>query len=578
MSGTATAIPSKMDKGFAAIQGFASKVGSKGMNFLKDNTFPGWVLLFFIGVIITCFVVWLKFRGAYETPQNVRDITATRLGSEGVMEIVGNSGARKGLEDYIATELSNPRINATDLQFTNFYFNTVRVAGCFLGTPGGSATEQESVFSVEALRLACQGGARAFVFDIWPSMDARGGFRPILQLVEEGSGWRKISMNTMEFETAVEAIVTQIYGSSMFSPDMSTMKDVTLFYLRFCGTPRPQTYKAVAAALAKHTQPYLLEPSFSSARRAESLVGTSLKDLQGKLVIFANQTNKTLESHPEFFSYVNMCAASDDTTASSKIEYTLEEFQNLTPTDRTTKISYIQNRITFLILPTYDERMFTNDWDWYTTAFAYGIHCIPMNMFNREKSGLYNHIFKTHSYFLKDTQVPPITPDTTIVVTTGLKRPLMQGFENPVSLRRNVVILPEPKIPADPGFQDGTLAVNADFQDGDRCAQIVRDIRKYAETIQTDVQTYMRETVKEDTRDSPVEVRKNNYYTKLKYIEDNINKMNKYIKTKSAAIREFKCDPNNYHDDVVVIDRTIKELVKGLDILKAVEPAVIELK
>ncbi len=349
---------------------------------VKGPPFSKWFLIVIVILAISAFIMYQAGRNKFVTPNNVRTI-ATNLNSS-ADEVVSSSANRQGLSDYIATDLSG--LAETDILFGNFQFSTVRVAGCFLPEKVGG----ESVFSVDALNFACQGGARAFVFDIWPSIEPNEAFRPVLQIVEEGSNWRRVSMNSMDFDTAVKTIVDKVY-----SPSTPSFKDLCVFYLRFQNHESlpPQTYASVAASLNRHALKYLLDPSFSNVRRVGDLINTSIRELQQKIVIITNIPKTAL--HPNLLPYVNICASDDSNT---KIEYTLSDLDNLDTTDVQ---RHMKSTITFLILPATDERVITNEWSW-ATAFAAGIHCVPMNIFNRVHSGdYYNTLFPKYSYKLK---------------------------------------------------------------------------------------------------------------------------------------------------------------------------------
>lgn len=361
-------------------------------NPLKGPPFSTWFLIIVIVLAVVAFVVYQAGRNKFVTPNNVRT-TAASLNSS-ADAAVGSSANRKGLADFITAT----NAQSSQMLLGNMYFSTVRVAGCFLPVKVGG----ESVFSADALRFACEGGARAFVFDIWPSIEPNQGFRPILQIVEEGSNWRRVSMNSMDFDTAVKVIVESIQGSA------GTANDVSLFYLRFQDVSRSQTYASVAATLEKYTRPYLLDPSFSSVRaKADRLTNMSMSELQGKIVIFANMSKRDLtDNAPQVLPYVNMCApdpADNTNNIKQKIEYTLSELQNLTDADMANIQPFIKSMITFLIMPATDERVVTNDWDW-GESYNAGIHCIPMNIFNRTSDNskkYYDVVFPTYSYKLK---------------------------------------------------------------------------------------------------------------------------------------------------------------------------------
>jgi hypothetical protein len=421
---------SSVGKSVSAMGSKISNIGASVAQSLKGNikgeTFPLWALIVIAAAIITCFILWLKYRGTYENAGNIADIAASRY--KDANDIIGKEVNRYGLEKYLdpcknasgkeaetckKDDLAN-KPTETDIVLSNFHFATANLTGCFFPTKVGSSanpSDLEYVFSKEAVQFACRGGARAFVLEIWPSMDAVGGFRPVLQVVEEGSSWRRISINSMELEIAIRTIVEEIYTARIGSGDRTTEKDITVLYLRFRGVPRVETYNTVSGILSRTILPYALDPSFSSCRAQERLVRTSIRELQGKIIVLANKSKQELQSDAyTLLPFVNMCAAnpSGDTPA-MKIEYTPDELTNMTDGDRKTKIRFIQSMITFIIPK--DGDTVTNKWDW-RTAYNVGIHCIPMNFFERANSAEYFQLFSRYSYSWKRANRLPLTVST----------------------------------------------------------------------------------------------------------------------------------------------------------------------
>lgn len=437
--------PSKLDSAISKM----SNIGSSALKSLKGDirggeTFPLWAVILIAAAIITCFILWIKFRGSYETAENVKNITTNIVKDRYNGIIVGNNvyGLGKYLDpckDSVGEEatkckkddLANKPAD-TEIVLSNFHFATANLTGCFFPTGASSnPTDKEYVFSQEAVKLVCKGGARAFVLEIWPSNDTKGGFRPVLQIVEEGSSWRRISMNSMELEIAIRTIVQEIYTAGLDS-SRTTQKDITLLYLRFRGTPRTETYNAVAAILSRNILPYTLDPSFSSCRAQERLVRTSIRELQGKIIVLANKSKAELASNAQnLLPFVNICASdSAGDTPAMKIEYTPAELENMTDTDKQQKIKYIRSMITFIIPPA--DAAITNKWNW-RAAHAVGIHCIPMNFFERVNGDEYFQLFSRYSYSWKRNNRLPVqviaeaaqaknpgTGDGTLSVTTKL--------------------------------------------------------------------------------------------------------------------------------------------------------------
>lgn len=405
------------------------------------DTFPWKFFFLIVALFIACFAVWISLKEGYETPENIQYLLAKRRGT-----LAAPQEGRKGFKEYL---------KGRDTHLNQCAFSTAYMTGCFLPIEGS-----EYVFSEEAVRLACKGGARAFVLEIWPALDAVGRYRPILQVVEEGSNWRRISMNTLEFELAIQALVDEIYGTKLVpDPAQDTQQDLVVLYLRFRGKPRAETYEGVARALSRHVAPYILDPSFSACRRQKDLVLITLKELQSKIIVVANQTKQELAKAATLYSYINVCV--EDPV---KTEYTLANFGNLTDDDKRTKKGYIQQAITFLV-PT---DPFTNKWNW-LTAYQMGIQCIPMNFFDANKGAEYFQMFKTFSY-----------------TATAV-----EGFQNPFA----PIVVPGPLQSADPGIGTGQVSITTEITDGDPCGIAVRKNLEAAKKAKAKVEELVQTTL-----------------------------------------------------------------------------------
>jgi hypothetical protein len=411
---------SSVGKSVSAVGSKISNIGASVAQSLKGNikgeTFPLWALIVIAAAILTCFILWMKFRGTYENAGNVGDIAASRTAEltkipettrYGIIKYLNPCKNASGPEATACMKDDLAKAGAIadkDIPLSNFHFATANLTGCFFPTNTSSANprDKEYIFSQEAVRFVCRGGARAFVLEIWPSMDSAGGFRPILQVVEEGSSWRRISINSMELETAIKTIVETIYTATINGDGVNTQNDITVLYLRFRGVPRVETYKKVAAILSRNIQPYMLDPSFSSCRAPDRLIRTSIRELQGKIIVLANKSKQDLAGDAyTLLPFVNMCAAdSSGDIPGKKIEYSPSELVNMTDTDKKQKIRYIQSMITFVIPK--DGEAVTNKWNW-RAAHDVGIHCIPMNFFERANSAEYFQLFSRYSYSWKRT-------------------------------------------------------------------------------------------------------------------------------------------------------------------------------
>ncbi len=450
---------------------------------VTEGTFP-WkgVLLIFL-CALACFLVWIKFKGTYESTDNLRDIVSGRYAT--AQGIVDGEALRYGLQKYLdpcdraegteATECRKDDLanspNDTTTALSNFYFSTVNMTGCFFPTESSSANPRdlEYVFSKDAVAFAVAGGARAFVLEIWPSMHPQGRFQPVLQVVEEGTSWRRVSMNTLSFSVALETILTNIYAGRIQNANKDTRNDLAILYLRFRGSPRTETYKGVAEAIAKFANPYLLDPSFSSCRNPGLLIKTPLGELQGKVVFLANRMKGELETlAPTLLPYINMCAptpsSTDSTAALMKIEYSVADLANIS-TDDSTRIRYISSMITFVI-PSPEEAR-TNQWNW-GIAKDRGVHCIPMNFFERKYGAQYFELFRRYSYRLKPMHAPPAEQ-------TAQQQTQTQGFQNQqgAPLRLPIIVIPEAPLAQNPGTGTGEISIKTQLTDGDTCRPLL---------------------------------------------------------------------------------------------------------
>ncbi len=432
---------------------------------ITEGTFPWKGLILILLCALACFLVWIKYKGTYESTENLRDIVGGRYSTG--QGIVDGEGLRFGLTKYLnpckgATGAEADRCKKDDLAnspadtttaLSNFYFSTVNMTGCFFPTATSSANPRdlEYVFSPEAVSFAVKGGARAFVLEIWPSMHPQGRYLPVLQVVEENTSWRRISMNTLSFAVALETILKEIYTGSLLG-DRDTRNDLAILYLRFRGSPRSETYKGVAAAINKYAEQYLLDPNFSSCRNRELLIQTPLRELQGKVIFLANRTANELQTlAPTLFPYINLCAPSPGNDANAelmKIEYSMADLANISTTD-STRLRYISSMITFVI-PSPEEAR-SNEWNW-SIAKDRGIHCIPMNFFERKYGNQYFELFRRYSYRLKPLYAP---------ANSSGAQGQGQGFQNQQGafLRLPIVVIPEAPLAENPGTGDGTLTV-----------------------------------------------------------------------------------------------------------------------
>jgi hypothetical protein len=302
------------------------------------SQFPIWVFVVIALISLVCLVVHIKLKGDLINITNIKNKSAE--GNNKAASIVLSANGRKSLTKYLSTISSDP----ITILLSNFYFSTVNATGLFFPSKSG-------VFSPNAVQFAVKGGARAFVLDIWSSMEPFGGFKPILQSVEEGSKWRRVSMNSMNVETALNAIVSEVYTPSMGNEDYSD--DVVLLYFRFNGGIRNPTYDELAKICSRILAPYKLDSAFSSFRGNNILFKTPITDLKGKVIIIGSKTQAEMEK--EYLAQAN--ERGDTTTKNPLIPY-----MNLCPQDSipveidinalntmVNKANFIKNSIVFVL-------------------------------------------------------------------------------------------------------------------------------------------------------------------------------------------------------------------------------------
>jgi hypothetical protein len=355
--------------------------------------FPIWLFVLFVVTAFILFVIYAaRWVREYHTASNIQSKLASQLAELSKTPV----GDRKSLQDFL--KVAATTAPASDLLLANLYVCTVNAAGLFFPAYDG-------IMSPEAVRFAAQRGARAFVFDIWPCLSPNGGFRPILQQVAEGSGWRRTTMNTLSFETALEPVVTEIYGPGL-SGTQAFQQDVVILYLRFHGAPRDQTYVAVADALQRFVEPYRLDMSYNAGRQRQRLIRSPVEELKGRVVIVSNHraAGTTLEE------YINI--RSED---GLPVEYSSQDLA-------TAVKARIKDTLSFAV----------PEGGAWGAAQQMGIQCVALDLFNGAEEYLGPNMFGEYSYKLK-----------------------------PADLRLQLTVVPAAQKRGDPGFADGKLDVPA---------------------------------------------------------------------------------------------------------------------
>lgn len=383
----------------------------------------GWIIVIVLAIALIALVVWLyKRMGRLEYTSNIRRLAyyGSKRGNQYM-----DTNKRKSLKGYLE-RLKSQNIPASHMALTNFYFSTVNGASFFFSEDKGSAVD--GVFSPQAAELAAQGGARAFVFDVWPDLRPEANFAPILQVVEEGSTWRRISLNSIHISTAIKPIIDTIMVKGLQGgADMS--KDVVIFYFRFRGTPRLQTYAGVAATLRSMAEQYRLPSPFSARRGQDRLFRTPITEFFGKIIVGSNvnAAGTPLED------YINFAGASEKTNG-IRTEWSPSELVSQTEDMKRETIDRIRQNLSLTTLPLEKGTSQANEMDWKTVQ-TFGVHMVGMNFFNTDTAQMKEYMsadnFGVYSYKIK-----------------------------PVNLRYAIETLPDPLIPENPKWGEGQKAGN----------------------------------------------------------------------------------------------------------------------
>ena len=341
-------------------------------------------IIFFILIIIGVIALYTWY-GTYaqtlETPTNISRIVQNNIAKNDVYST--NNQNRIGLTEY----LDKLKIDKDQLSFTNFYISTVNATGFFFPATDG-------VFSPAAARLAVLAGARGFVFDIWPDLSPGARFAPSLQVVEAGSLWRRISLNSLPFSIILKAVINEaleVAGRPGYS-------DPVVLYLRFRGKPRSSTYDATYAVLQEAIRQYRLDMSFNNCRGQDRLFRTPIRTLMRKVIIVSN----TRAEGTSLSDYITIGPADG-----FKQEYIPSEPRDLSLDGKVTAIEKIKQTITFVAPYSEISTAESNDWD-FMPAMDIGIQCIAMNFWNstdRLKQYLSPEKFGRQSFLIKP---PPL--------------------------------------------------------------------------------------------------------------------------------------------------------------------------
>lgn len=407
-----------------AITGFFSGLlgGIKGKGKSVTDSTPGgssaiWIMVILaIAVFLLAKWYYKKYR-LLETAPNIRRIAKDAV--KAADPYVSLVPLRKSLRHYL-TSLQASGVPASHMAFTNFHISTVNGTGLFFPAEDGVVTP-------DAARLAVTAGARGFVFDIWPDLAAGANFAPILQVVETGSLWRRITLNSQPFTGVLNAVVQNVFSGGLNPMGTAGSDDLIVLFLRFRGVPRRSTFAGVADALRSTIEQYRLDPSFYGCHGQDRLFKTPITELFQKVIIVSNNraTGTSLQD------YINVGPLDG-----IRLDWLPKDVTGLSEVMRTEQKAKVQQNMSVCSLPLEDPASEQNKWDW-TEAHKLGIHMAAMNFWNQNsmlKKYMAADMFGVYSYKLKEE-----------------------------SLRFIIDILPKPKVPQNPGWGTGENAGKPDI-------------------------------------------------------------------------------------------------------------------
>lgn len=338
-------------------------------------------LALFLAVLIGLFIWYFKVLGTLETPNNITRMTRTAALAAAHYDSSVNS--RVGLRNYLRS-LQGSGVDTSTFYLTNFYVSTVNAAGIFLPAVN-------SIASPIAIRSAVDGGARGFVFDIWPDLTPGAQFGPILQIVENGSNWRRISMNSMPFVTIMKELIQQCFEVAT-NPHF---EDPVILYLRFRGSPRADTFTGTAMALQSAIENYRLDTPFNNCRGQDSLYSTAMTALFKKIIVMSSR--KAPQGNI-LNDYINVGPKDG-----IKMEWTVNQAKGLSGDGRSDAVNNIKQNLTIVAPLSEDSAATDNVYD-FQASFDIGIHMVAMNFWNvndKLKAYMAPELFGKQSWSLK---------------------------------------------------------------------------------------------------------------------------------------------------------------------------------
>ena len=344
----------------------------------KDTSFSIVILVVIaIGTCVSMYYLY-KWLRLLETPDNI-----SRIANDSIVahsHYSKRNPDRVGIQSYLL-KLKQSGVPDAKLVLTNFYVSTANASGLFDPTVDG-------VVSPEAIRFATLAGARAFVFDIWPDLTPGAQFGPVIQIVESGSNWRRLSLNSLPFGMLCKILVEEAFQMGSARPGYS---DPLFLYLRFRGAPRSTTFDSTARILSAYFEQYRLPNMYNRCRNQDKLFATPMTELLQKVIVVSN----THAPGTLLQDYINI-----GPKAGIKLEYGVNEARGLDGAAAKQAKTLILQNLTW-VAPMSENN--GNSWD-FQQSMDVGIMFCAMDFWDRNDK-LANYLdpamFGTQSFLLK---------------------------------------------------------------------------------------------------------------------------------------------------------------------------------
>ena len=383
----------------AGFEGVVNNIRVSGLQ-VNQGMYPmgfmvGLLLLFLL--VSIWYIQQLRFLA---TPGNIARILNENVRAED--HYITDAPARKGLP-ALCDKLLKEGYTDEDLILTNFYTYSVNATGLFFPAKNG-------VVSTDAAKLAVLAGARCFVFDIWPDLEPHGDFGPVIEAMDEGSLWRRTTLNALPLAAVLPAVVQTalpLAGNTYVPPDPGSLlqipplgpnqgqgqQDPVFLYLRFRGAPRPSTFDHVADILTSTILPYRLDAKFNHCRNMDTLFQVPMRQLYSKVVVISNT-----QGSGKFSDFVNFAPRTG-----IPLEYQADQLQLTTGDTKMKAITTIKQNLTFVAPLSEDRLAETNDFS-VRMAQELGVHFVAMDLWAAGKGPqlkAYQTMFNPYSFVFK---------------------------------------------------------------------------------------------------------------------------------------------------------------------------------